>query len=85
MNIFKRAKHVQFLEEKLEEAQYEIIELKEKLDFCHQVDAMKTETIRDLLTKQKKLENRIQRMLFELRVSDEVLTIATEKRHEECQ
>ena len=84
MIIFKRINRIQLLEEKLEEAQFEIIELKEKLDFCHQVDAMKTETIRDLKTKQKKLEKRIERMLYELRLSDEVLTIATEKRHEEC-
>ena len=84
MSIFRR-KREEELQDRIEELQIRIIELQdENTALQEQIDA-KVEVIRSLWAKEKQLEKRIERMLFELRVSDEVLTIATEKRHEERQ
>jgi len=81
MSFFRTQQRIQ---EEYERARYATIEMEERVLGLERELEVKDEIIRNLRFKQKQLEKRIERMLFELRVSDEVLTIATEKRHEEC-
>jgi len=82
MILFRR--RLMDLEEENEHLRYLNMDKIEIIQELNRQIETKDEIIHSLQAKQKQLERRIQRMLFELRVSDEVLTIATEKmKHEE--
>ena len=78
MSLFRNRKEE--LLERIEELQIRIIELQDENAALEEQLDMKEEIIRSLRFKQKQLEKRIERMLFELRISDEVLTIVSEER-----
>ena len=82
MSIFKRYGRIQGMEDRLEKNRYVIIEKNERIQELVAELAMKDEIIRALKDKQKRLEKRIERMLYELRISDAFLIEG--KNDEEC-
>ena len=71
MSLFRNRKEE--LLENIEELQIRIIELQDENASLEEQLDMKEEIIRSLRFKQKQLEKRIERMLFELRISDELI------------
>ena len=71
MSLFRNRKEE--LLENIEELQIRIIELQDEHASLEEQLDMKEEIIRSLRFKQKQLEKRIERMLFELRISDELI------------
>ncbi len=78
MRLFR--KEEEELRDAIEELKYRVIELEDENTSLQDQLEMKNEIIHSLRFKQKQLEKRIERMLFELRISDEVLTIVGEER-----
>lgn len=81
MKLFSSRKEE--LLETIEELQIRIIELEDENTFQREQLAMKNEIIRNKDIRLKRLEKRVERMLWELRLSDEVLNIIQEERRKD--